>query len=177
MKKDRHFDAKLVKAYQSGDQKALTALVQRWHLTFCKKAYWIVKDAEISKDIAQDTWQTIINKIDTLKEASSFSNWAMQIVYSKALDVLRKQSKALNENNRYSREQDLVIVEKNDKSILKSKLLKAIKSLPEKQQIVIKLFYLEEYSLKEISKTLDISMGTAKSRLFYAREELKKTLK
>jgi len=45
------------------------------------------------------------------------------------------------------------------------------------QQMVIKLFYTEEYSLKEISKTLNISVGTTKSRLFHAREKLKQILK
>ena len=56
-------------------------------------------------------------------------------------------------------------------------LLKAIKKLPEQQQIVIRLFYVEDYTLKEISEILNISIGTAKSRLFHAREKLKLILK
>jgi RNA polymerase sigma factor (sigma-70 family) len=56
-------------------------------------------------------------------------------------------------------------------------LSKAIKTLPTKQQMVIKLFYVEEYSLKQISDLLNISLGTTKSRLFHAREKLKLILK
>ncbi len=56
-------------------------------------------------------------------------------------------------------------------------MLKAIQTLPDEQKAVIKLFYLESYSIKQISELLKISAGTTKSRLFHAREKLKQTLK
>jgi len=177
LKIDKRSDAKLVAAFQSGDKKALATLVKRWHLTFCKKAYWIVKDADLSKDIAQDTWQTIIVKIDTLKDTSSFGSWALRIVYSTSLDVLRTKNSERFKQEEYVKNQEVIVEDVNENTILKRKLLLAIQDLPEQQQQVIKLFYVEEYALKEISKTLDISLGTAKSRLFYAREKLKTILK
>jgi RNA polymerase sigma-70 factor (ECF subfamily) len=61
---------------------------------------------------------------------------------------------------------------KNEESIKKA-LLKAINELPIEQQQAIRLFYVEEYSLKEIGDLLNISVGTVKSRLFHAREKLK----
>ncbi|MFT4612554.1 MAG: hypothetical protein ACJA1H_001504, partial [Glaciecola sp.] len=51
MKKDNYIDKELVKAYQAGEQKAIAILVKRWHLVFCKKAYFMVKDVDVSKDI------------------------------------------------------------------------------------------------------------------------------
>ncbi len=177
MKTDKHIDAKLVEAFQSGEKKALATLVKRWHLTFCKKAYWIVKDADLSKDIAQDTWQTIIAKIDTLKDTSSFGSWALRIVYSTSLDVLRTKSTERFKQEEFVKDQNTMAEEDVDNTAIKRKLLLAIQDLPEQQQQVIKLFYVEEYSLKEISKTINISLGTAKSRLFYAREKLKTILK
>ena len=60
---------------------------------------------------------------------------------------------------------------------MQATLLKAIKTLPAHQQMVIRLFYAEDYSLKDISNTLNISEGTAKSRLYHAREKLKLILK
>ena len=177
MKKDKRSDVKLVAAFQSGEKKALAMLVKRWHLTFCKKAYWIVKDADVAKDIAQDSWQTIIAKIDTLKDTSSFGTWALRIVYSTSLDVLRTKSTERFKQEEFAKEQNTIAEEAMDNTALNRKLAKAIQDLPGQQQLVIKLFYLEEYSVKEISKTLDISLGTAKSRLFYAREKLKTILK
>jgi len=176
---DKNVDAQLVLEYRSGDQSALTQLVGRWHKTFCNKAYWIVKDADLAKDIAQDSWTTIISNIDSLKDRYSFGGWALRIVYSKSLDALRKASKKRVKQEVYKKdiENNTVVEVQDDYQPLKVALLKSIKSLPEHQKLVIKLFYVEDYSLKEISNILKISTGTVKSRLFHAREKLKENLK
>ena len=177
MRKDSHIDAELVKAYQAGDQKAIAILVKRWHLIFCKKAYWIVKDANLSKDIAQESWQTIMDKLHTLQNPSSFKSWALRIVYSKSLDVLRSMSRKRSKETEFGNSQEVFVEDSSDIIELKEALLKAIKYLPEQQQSVLRLFYTEAYSLKEISDLLNISEGTVKSRLFHAREKLKLKLK
>ncbi|WP_323789700.1 RNA polymerase sigma factor [Psychroserpens sp.] len=177
MKKDSHIDTELVIAYQAGDQKAMAKLVQRWHLIYCKKAYWLVKDTSLSKDIAQDCWQTIMDKLHTLQNPSSFKSWSLRIVYSKSLDALRERSRKHSKETEFDKSH-LSFVEDDKENIdLKASLLKAIKRLPEQQQIVLRLFYTEDYSLKEISELLSISVGTTKSRLFHAREKLKLILK
>ncbi|MEH6537502.1 MAG: RNA polymerase sigma factor [Psychroserpens sp.] len=177
MEKDNHIDTEMVKAYQAGDQKAIAQLVKRWHLIFCKKAYWIVKDANLSKDIAQESWQTIMDKMHTLQKPSSFKSWALRIVYSKSLDALREQSRKRSRETEFGKQQVAVVDDYKEKTEHKEMLLKAIKRLPEQQQSVIRLYYTEEYSLKEISELLNISVGTTKSRLFHAREKLKLILK
>lgn len=63
-----------------------------------------------------------------------------------------------------------------NKSVLQ-KLQLMIRVLPKDQQVVLRLFYTEQYSLKEISEILEISVGAVKSRLFHARERLKISLK
>ncbi|NNK61050.1 MAG: sigma-70 family RNA polymerase sigma factor [Flavobacteriaceae bacterium] len=179
MKTDKHKDAELVKAYQSGNDLALAELVRRWHLTFCKKAHWILKDSELAKDIAQETWQTIMVKISDLHDPQRFGSWALRIVYSKSLDVIRKSARDSENYKSYAKDhRSLMASEPNKNSeILKLNLLEAIGSLPIQQQQVIKLFYTENYSIKEIGNLLDISVGTTKSRLFHAREKLKQHLK
>ncbi len=170
-------DAILIEQFQSGNLSALPNLVKRWHKEFCKKAYWLTKDKDLSKDIAQDCWKIIIDKIADLKDPKSFGGWALRIVYSKSLDALRANQRKRNELKSYGLSQVEVEEETVDDSDLKKRLLKKISELPEHQQIVLKLFYTENYSLKKISKLLDISIGTAKSRLFHAREKLKTTIK
>ena len=56
-------------------------------------------------------------------------------------------------------------------------LRSSIRDLPKKQQQILNLFYLEEFSIKQVSEILNISTGTVKSRLFTAREKLKTILK
>ncbi|MFI1771497.1 RNA polymerase sigma factor [Thalassobellus citreus] len=177
-KKEQLIDSKLILEYQSGNGKALTLLVKRWHKLFCNKAFWVVKDADLAKDIAQDSWKVIINKIDRLKNPNSFGSWALRIVYNKSLDVINENKRKTKVLEDYKYEQnELVIEDENDTENLKNTLLKSIKELPQHQQVVIRLFYVQDYSLKEISDILNISVGTAKSRLFHAREKLKQTLK
>lgn len=176
-KKQRLRDSKLVLEYQSGNRSVLPLLVKYWHKTFCEKAYWLVKDADVAKDIAQDSWGVIICKINHLKSPECFGNWALRIVFTKSLDWIKSNKKEKGDLETYKYEQGIIELEKTDTDLLKEQLLKAVKLLPKKQQIVLRMFYVQNYSLKEISVLLNISLGTCKSRLFHAREKLKQILK
>lgn len=173
------FDALLVLECQAGSKKAMTLLVKRWHAKLCKQAYWYTKDSDQAKDIAQDSWGVILNKIQFLKDPNSFGSWAITITTRKSIDWLRKQKK---ERNNLETNYDLPhqTVDNNDTVAIDPILLmvrSSIKELPQKQQIVLHLFYLEEFSIKQIADALGISTGTVKSRLFTAREKLKTILK
>jgi len=168
-------DAKLVLAYQSGNKKAIAILVERWHQKFCKQAYWYTKDKDASKDIAQDSWNIIIHKLNNLNDPEKFGYWALAIVCRKAIDWARKKSKTLKQQKDYHQVLNSFSEENNITEDSK-KVLLAIKALPDIQQTVLRLFYIESYSLKQISSLLSLSKGTVKSRLFYAREKLKKII-
>lgn len=172
-------DKRLVEAYQSGDKNSLNTLVERWHLNFCKISYLIVKDADIAKDIAQESWKTIFLKLNDLKDSEKFGSWAISIVNRKSIDFLRGNKRVLQRKEDYQREvkKEELLCENEEPIIDEGKLKSVITQLPENQQIIIKLFYVQEYTLKEIAELLNISVGTAKSRLFHAREKIKMNLK
>ncbi|MEE9409276.1 MAG: RNA polymerase sigma factor [Polaribacter sp.] len=172
-------DAILIERYQKGDKKMISFLIKKWHLQFCNFAFWIVKDADLAKDIAQESWTIIINKLDNLKEPEKFKSWAISIVNRKAIDFLRAKQREQNklQSLYFDSKTENIALEVNDNSVLKQKLASAIRKLSIEQQMVVKLFYIENYTLKEISKILKISIGTTKSRLFHAREKLKTKLK
>lgn len=177
MKSNQSIDEELVEAYKAGDKKALATLVKRWHKLFCDKAYWLVKDKDVAKDIAQESWSVIINKIDSLNDPKQFKYWAYRIVCNKSTDWLRLQSIDRKNTVNYNVEIESSDAKYSENKPLKLLLLKAINELPTNQKTIIRLFYLESYSLKQISDLQNISVGTAKSRLFHAREKLKRTLK
>ena len=174
-KKQNPTDRFLISQYMAGNTSMLPILVKRYHKIFCEKAFWITKDKEIAKDIAQESWIAIIDKLQTLKNVDSFKSWAFRIVYTKAIDAVKlknKESKKLKsvgtiESSRKSSKDEFI----------QKELLKAIQQLPKEKQDIIRLFYTEEYSIFEISTFLDIPLGTVKSRLFKAREKLKSILK
>lgn len=169
------FEGLLVLQYRSGNKKAFSLLVKRYNTKMCNHAYWFTYDKDIAKDIVQDSWGIILKKLPYLKKPNSFGSWAIQIVTRKSIDHLNKTSRVREKLKDYYEP----IVD-NDLDNKESDLIKvygAIKGLPQDQQIVLRLFYLEEYSLKEISEILNKSAGTVKSRLYHAREKLKTILK
>ncbi|WP_299254634.1 sigma-70 family RNA polymerase sigma factor [uncultured Aquimarina sp.] len=177
---NRTFDSLLVLQCQSGNKKAAAILVKRWHEKLCKQAHWYSKDLEASKDIVQDSWSTILLKIHSLKDPNAFGSWALTIVTRKSYDWLRKNKKKLKSLDSYNEilsqepiEYDTCDKDDNIMILLK----KSIKTLPNDQQMVLHLFYLEGYSVKQIGEIANISTGTVKSRLFTAREKLKSILK
>ena len=168
-------DAKLVEQYKLGDRKVLVILVNRWHKKFCTHAFWYIKDAELAKDVAQEGWAVIIDKLPSLRQNDKFGSWGLSIVMRKAIDCIHEHSK-------YKRldvfsETNLIADEPESVSSLHNLILKEIKNLPNEQQAVLKLFYVEEYKINQIAEILSIAKGTVKSRLFTAREKLKSTLK
>ena len=170
------FDGLLVLQYRTGTKKAMNVLVKKYHNRLCRHSYRFTHDIDASKDIVQDCWRIIINKLDGLKDPNRFGSWSFRIVTRKSLDFVNKKNRAIialrdYDHNLNSDEVETVVNPKTQK------LLKAIRLLPKNQQIVIRLFYTETYSLKEIAEILEISSGTVKSRLFHAREKLKSILK
>lgn len=187
-KPEKIFDGLLVLQYRNGNEKALSLLVNRWHTKLCKHAYWYIKDTEVAKDVAQESWRVILGKIDRLNDVNSFGSWALIIVHRKALDYLRSQQRTERKLRRFHQEikRDDTVAKINNTSdnsyqftaaITPNNVMKSINDLPNNQQIVLRLFYVEAYSILEISNILEISKGTVKSRLFYAREKLKSIFK
>lgn len=179
IQRDKIVDSLLVLECQRGNNKATTILVKRWHKKLCKHSYWYTKDLDISKDIVQDCWSVIINKINNLKDPNSFGSWALSIVTRKTIDWLRKHKREIKNLEKYY---DNIAITNDDASIDTSedlvKVLRiAIKKLPAEHQAVLHLFYLEAYSMKEIAEIMQLPGGTIKSRLFNAREKLKNIIK
>ncbi|WP_394750071.1 RNA polymerase sigma factor [Spongiimicrobium salis] len=173
-------DSWLIASYRAGDKNAFSLLVKRWHVRLCKQAYWYTKDMDMAKDIVQDSWKAIMRKLHGLQDLDRFGSWALTIVRRKALDTLKKKTKQ-QEHLKYYKEgltsdsTDRDEVMEKEKTMLK--VMEAINVLPTDQKEVLTLFYIEEYSLNEISEITGVSLNTIKTRLFRAREKLKVTLK
>lgn len=170
-------DSWLVLQYQKGHNKALALLVKRWHGAFCKQAYYYLKDAALAKDIAQESWHIIIAKINSIDEGSKFGSWGLTIVKRKSIDFLRKEKREFEKLKSLAETESAQVADSVNNTKNVELLLNAISALSKEQQMVIRLFYLESFTLIEICKLLNLPKGTVKSRLFYAREKLKTILK
>ncbi|MBV6647414.1 MAG: sigma-70 family RNA polymerase sigma factor [Cyclobacteriaceae bacterium] len=167
----------LVVSCQAGDRRSMEMLVKRWHPRIIKQINYQIRDYETSEDIAQEVWIAIIRKIKSLKDPALFGVWSLRIAHHKAVDWIRSHQKDRSRSED-KRAAQVAFTEDDDhpSEEMLGRLRQAISVLPENQRTVISMFYQEKMSIQKIGLVLGIPVGTVKSRLFKAREKLKKTL-
>jgi len=169
---DRVFDELLVLQYQAGDEKAFALLVKRWSPKIIRYAYRNLHDQQTAEDVTQEVWLAAVKGIHRLSDHRNIGSWLLSITHNKSMDWLKKYGG--KKESLEIKEEPAAEVTSDDPKI---NLRRAIKQLNPDQRNVLTLFYLEGYTIQEISEILSLSKGTIKSRLFYARESLKKVIK
>lgn len=156
-------------------QQAFAELVNEFYETAFRWAFSRLNDADLAQDAAQEAFVVAYQMLHQLKEPKAFAGWFKQIVLSQTYRLLR-DTRHLARTVDLS--QDLMTLEpgpvalvENDE--LKEKVMTAVQALPEKEQIVTRLFYLNGYSQKEIARLLELPLTTVKKRLQYARQNLR----
>lgn len=134
----------------------------------CKR--YLKKEEEIEEVLA-DAFYIIFTKINQLKETKAFEGWAKKIVVNECLHQLRK-----NVNfNIYLEDisPSTSIAFEEEKPLYEEDLLKLLDYLPQGCKTVFKLFVIEGFAHKEIAEMLNISEGTSKSQLNFAKLKLR----
>ena len=156
-------------------QQAFGELVHLFQDMAYSVAYGTLADFHLAQDAVQESFVTAYRQLNQLREPLAFPGWFKQIVYSQCHRLLRgKQlpTKPIEATaDLISTEPDPALAVEDFE--LKDKVLAAIQALPEREQIVTKLFYLNGYSQSEIAKLLQIPVTTVKKRLQYARQHLR----
>lgn len=168
----------LVKRYQNGDEDALQLLIKTFSPKLVRTIYYYTKNQAPVEDLAQECWYSIIEKLVGLELKINFDVWALCIARRKAIDWIRKQQRSREQAQAMRDEAELSAEAKEaeDKEDKLKRLQLGIQQLSPIQRVVLNMYYLENLSVLEISEVLDISKGTVKSRMFYAREKLKEII-
>lgn len=174
----RLFDEYLVASARAGDASAFTRLAENWQKRLLAHAYRLTGDAELARDVVQDGWADIVRGLPGLKESSVFPAWAYRIITRRAADAINRIQRKRRTEAAYAAEPDAEnkSVSNMELSADANPLHHAIEALPTKQRAVIALYYLEEFSITEISVALSVPAGTVKTRLMHARKKLRATL-
>lgn len=177
MKRDPEqiFDELLIIRCQERDDEAISLLWNRWHPRILKWSFGFLKNDDLASEVAQESWISIFKGIGKLKDPALFRFWAYKIVQRRSADYIRKvqRERELTTELEYEyRDTD----EPSSHSEVEL-TLRAIKELPPMHQEMLRLFYLEKFTVKEIAKMTRLPVGTIKSRLFYSRQQLKIKLK
>ena len=169
-------DEWLVLRCQEGDAAALTELVERWQSRLWRQAMRLTGDSDAAHDVVQQAWLAIVRGLDRLTDAACFRRWAYQIVTYKSADWIRERQRERAQKNAIAAkpgEQPAPTTDATDDVEL---LREALKELSPDQRTALSMFYLEQMPLAEIAHVLSLPVGTVKSRLHYARHELKTVL-
>lgn len=152
---------------------AFGELVNRFQEMAYHYAYQILGDIHLAQDAAQESFVTAYKSLSQLEEPKAFPGWFRQIVFSQCHRLLRSKEEPAQSMDEVA---DAIHPDPHgtlEDYELKSKVLSAIQMLPEQERIVTDLFYLNGYSLNEISHVLEVPVTTVKKRLQYARQHLK----
>ena len=184
----------LVLLARRDDQNAVNEL---YNQTF-KKAYFVARTAIKSsdgdyssqiEDILQDAYVKAFSSLDKLEDPEKFQGWLDTIVINRCKDFLKKKKPTLfsdmaSENSNDgstlefedSRENDRMEFkpeESVDYGETKRLIAEMLDRMPEDQKMCLLMYYYEEMSVRQIAEAMDCSEGTIKSRLNYARKNLK----
>jgi RNA polymerase sigma factor (sigma-70 family) len=176
-------DAALVRAAQRGDMTAFEELVARHRDKIYARAYTMMRNEEEAIDLSQEAWVKGWQRLKQFQGESSFGTWMTRIVINLCLDALRKQKRqrteSIEEINEESGgvERQMPIVTVNptaglERSELRQRIDRALSQLSYEHRTVLVLHEFEEMEYKQIAKTMNCSIGTVMSRLFYARRKL-----
>jgi len=133
----------------------------------CKR--YLQRDDE-AEDALTEACYLIFTKIDQLKEPKAFFGWAKRITVNHCLSLVRKKV-----NFKMHLDEELIdfkISQQPTNELEEEDLLNLVSQLPIQSRTVFNLFAVEGFSHKEIAEKLDISVGTSKSQLSYARKKL-----
>ncbi len=184
-------DADVVRLAQEGRELAFRELVRRYERPVFSLVYRMVRDRELSEDLAQDAFIKVLNHIDRYSPEFKFSSWVFKIANNVAIDHLRRRkldtismdgsphasSAAEVEASTFdvASEQESALDELEAKE-LGEKIEAAIGTLRPEYRACIMLRHVEGRAYEDIAATLDLPLGTVKTYIHRARHELRRAL-
>lgn len=151
---------------------AFETLLDRYQQKVFRLAYSILKEAAWAEDVAQDIFTKLWQVLPAYDGRASLSTWLYTIARNSALSAVRAQS--------YRKTLPLENYEPPsppDSKLRELEIGQLLQRLPEPEQDVITLFYLQDRDIVEVARMLDLPEGTVKSHLHRARRRLAEWMK
>jgi RNA polymerase sigma-70 factor (ECF subfamily) len=177
-------EASLVKRAREGDLGAYDELVRRYQERIYSTVYHMTANHEDANDLAQEAFIKAFQALKSFKGGSSFYTWVYRIAVNKTINFLKqRKNKAhmslddLDFNAEHDPDLVALISEKTPRreinlAELHEKLNEAMLKLSEPHRLVVTLHDVQGLSHEEIAEIMECNIGTVRSRLFYARQQL-----
>lgn len=183
-----HQDQMLISRAQKGDRSALDQLILTYQTRAYQYAFRLTRNTDEASDIVAEAFIRVYNAIGHFKGQSSFSTWLYRIVTNCFLDARKRdKSRAVvsldapvqpggQEGSRQIMDDGPDPYELSEAGVRGDRIQRALAKLPEYQRAMIVMFHLEMLAYEEISQSLDLPIGTVKSRMNRARLALREIL-
>jgi RNA polymerase sigma-70 factor, ECF subfamily len=177
-------ESDLVERSRNGDMAAYDELVRRYQQRIYATVYHMTANHEDANDLAQEAFIKAYHALKSFKGGSSFYTWVYRIAVNKTINFLKQRKNrsqmSLNDldlNAEHDPDLVALISEKTPRrevnlTELQEKLNEAMQKLSEPHRLVVTLHDVQGLSHEEIAKIMECNIGTVRSRLFYARQQL-----
>jgi RNA polymerase sigma-70 factor (ECF subfamily) len=182
------WEDQLIQRAQCGDLTAFNELVLAYQDLVYRQAFWIIRERESAEDATQEVFLKAYRKIHTYQLGRNFRNWLLRIATNQCLDMIRAVKRCPQQpldgsdpdgevteaywmkDPTKTPEQVIEMLE------LEKGITSAIQRLSPDHRIIITLVDVQDLDYGEVSEILAIPLGTMKSRLCRARQQLRKEL-
>lgn len=168
----------LIAKSKSGDMNSFEEIVRRFQDMAYGYSYSVLGDFHLAEDAAQEAFIDAYQHLSRLRDPRAFPGWFRRVVFKHCDRITRRKlvktvplEDARASDLEYSDSADIVT-----KAEERELVLNAVRSLPEAQRTVIALFYIRDYSQRQIADFLELPVTTVKKRLYDSRQRLKERL-
>ena len=161
---------------------AFAQLVAQFRGMTLTYAYQVLGDEQLAQDATQDAFLTAYQRLAQLREPAAFPGWLRRIVHTHCHRLTRAKRPEYvpleTVDSAVPVEGDLaqLVADEDAAQAMVDCVMAAVADLPEHERVVVRLFYFEGYSIRDVAAALDVPITTIKKRLQYARNRLRKGL-
>lgn len=166
-------DRQLLDRVLDGDHAAQRELYDAHVDRVYRLAYRMVGEDALARDLTQDTFVRVFEKLAGFKGDAAFTTWLHSVTTSVVLNGLRRQKRIRMRERNLDAASHIGVTERHAEPDLKRRLTEAVNGLPEAYREVLVMHDLEGYTHREIAAALDVKQGTSKARLSRARARLR----
>lgn len=166
-------DEDLVRRFRAGETDAFTTLVQRHQQRVYSVCIRVLGDADAAADVAQDTFLTVLRKIDGFRGEAAFTTWLHRVAVNACYDELRRKRRrpmlhVVAEGDR-EHEPGPPVTDHADEVAGTRDAAAALALVPEEFRVALVLADVHDMAYQQIAQVLDVPIGTVKSRVHRGR--------
>ena len=170
-------DLRLISRISEGDRQAFDELYRRYRARLGRFIAKLVRQPQLAEEVLDDTLLVVWERAAGFKGESKLSTWIFAIAYRKAMKALRRYDVPVEDHEAENRvSPDISPEGAVGQARLRQLLRQAMAELTPDHRGVVELTYFHDLSCREVAEIMGCPVDTVKTRMFYARRQLKQRL-